>query len=33
MQLAESVVEECVNQFTTNNALLGLVIPEESFGV
>ncbi len=33
MQLADSVVADCVNQFSSNNSLLGLVIPEESFGV
>lgn len=32
MQLAENVVAQCVKQFDMDNALLALVIPEESFG-
>ena len=32
MKLGNTVVAECVQQFQTNNVLLGLVIPEESFG-
>jgi hypothetical protein len=32
MKLSNTVVEECIEQFQKNTPLLGLVIPEESFG-
>jgi glycosyltransferase involved in cell wall biosynthesis len=32
MQLAPQVGEQCVEQFQQNSSLLGIVIPEESFG-